>query len=187
MIAKTNALLGFISRTCRDMNNAHALRAIYCSFVRSILEYGCLVWQTLFEIHASRIESVQRRFTWFALRKLGWNHDSIPSYQQRCQLLSMGPLAARRKLAAAMFMFDLLENKVNCSNLLANVNINVPSRQTRNYTLLRPTRHRTVYGQHEPINDISVIFNDFQHLLNFGMSRLTFRGLVLTATRTVNN
>ena len=187
VIAKANALLGFISRTCRDMNNPHALRTIYCSFVRSILEYGCLVWQPRFETHANRLELVQRRFTRFALRKLGWNYDAIPSYHLRCQLLSIDSLAVRRKLAAAMFMFDILGNRIDCSNLLASVNINVPSRQTRNYSLLRPTIHRTVYGQHEPINRISVIFNEFQHLFDFGMSRASYKERVLVASRSVNN
>ena len=42
--AKANRMLGLIKRTCKGLNDLKTLRTLYCSLVRSNLEYCSVVW-----------------------------------------------------------------------------------------------------------------------------------------------
>ena len=97
-IAKANSMLGFISRICKNMDNPHALKSLYTAFVRSSLEFGAPVWQPYHAVHKNRLESIQKRFTRLAIRKLRWNPETMPSYLDRCMLLNIDSLEERRKL-----------------------------------------------------------------------------------------
>ena len=55
-------MLGFVLRTCKDITNVDCIKILYFSFVRSILEYACMVWDPFYKCHIDLVESVQRRF-----------------------------------------------------------------------------------------------------------------------------
>jgi hypothetical protein len=59
------------------------------------------------------------------LRGLGWMFDLAP-YVDRCVLIRLEPLAKRRANAYVIFIFDILSGRVNSSNLLSLISINVP-------------------------------------------------------------
>ena len=42
--AKANRMLGLIKRTCMDLKDESTLKTLYCSLVRSNLEYCSVVW-----------------------------------------------------------------------------------------------------------------------------------------------
>ena len=42
--AKANRMLGLINRTCMDLKDEPTLKTLYCSLVRSNLEYCSVVW-----------------------------------------------------------------------------------------------------------------------------------------------
>jgi hypothetical protein len=44
IINKSHQLLGFINHSCTDFTDKLALKSIYCSLIRSICEYGSIVW-----------------------------------------------------------------------------------------------------------------------------------------------
>lgn len=50
-------LLGFIKRTCKDFHDAHSLKLLYFSIVRSRLDYANLMWY---------IDSVIKNHTFFS-------------------------------------------------------------------------------------------------------------------------
>lgn len=54
--------LGFIIRNSRDFVSVNTLKILYCSFVRSKLEYASLVWCPNYNIHINTLEYIQRRF-----------------------------------------------------------------------------------------------------------------------------
>ena len=56
-------------------------------------------------------------------------------------------------------MFDLLSGRVDASNILAMININVPPFSFRNHRFLSPNFHRTNYGLFEPLNNMMLMFN----------------------------
>ncbi len=65
--------LGFIKRFGKEFNDPYVHKVLYCTYVRSILEFACNVWSSYFQNSIDRVERIQRNFTRFALRYLNWN------------------------------------------------------------------------------------------------------------------
>ncbi|KAL1396435.1 hypothetical protein pipiens_002690 [Culex pipiens pipiens] len=101
---KAFAMLGFLKRNTAHFDDPFALKVLYASLVRSVLEYAAVVWAPYHVTLAARIERVQRAFVRFALRKLPWNNPLIlPSYEGRCLLFRLQSLAERRTLTQRLF------------------------------------------------------------------------------------
>ena len=163
--ARAYTILGFIKRNCWEMNDVYALKSVYCCYVRSILEYASVVWNPNYDVHSKRIESIQKQFLLFALRKLGWNRRvNLPSYNSRCKLINLESLRARRLKACALFAFDLLTKKIEAPQLRSLIKLNEPQRMLRNNRIFRLAKHRTLYGNFEPVNNMCRVFNSVQHI-----------------------
>lgn len=52
--ANAFSMLGFVFRVCRDMSAIRAFKTLYCSLIRSILEYCCPVWSPFYQVYRSR-------------------------------------------------------------------------------------------------------------------------------------
>lgn len=177
VIARAYSMLGFIMRICSNMDEPYALKSVYVAFVRSRLEYASMVWQPYYNIHSNRIESIQKKFLVFALRNLGWNISYIlPPYAARCGLIGLESLERRRINASVFFIYDLLKGVINSPELLSLVNFNTSDRNLRRPLLLRPTLHRTNYGQNEGLNRMIRLFNKIGHL--YHVDRNKFRSEV---------
>lgn len=73
-------------------------------------------------IHSNRIESIQKQFVLFALRNVRWrDRHRLPKYVERCKLISPLTLRRRRLNACAMFVFDLLSNKIDSPVLFSHL------------------------------------------------------------------
>ena len=59
---KAIKLLGFIKRSMSDFGNVHGFKMIYCSLIRSVLEYASNIWSPYYDIHVKNIERVQNKF-----------------------------------------------------------------------------------------------------------------------------
>ena len=70
VIARANRALGCIKRYGRDFKNLRTLNILYTTYVRSILEYACIVWSPFYKTHIDRIESVQNKYITFIMRSL---------------------------------------------------------------------------------------------------------------------
>lgn len=151
--AKAYAMLGFIKRNTQQFENVYCLKTLYCALVRSVLEYGVLIWAPSHATQIHRIERVQRNFLRFVLRRLPWNDPiRLPPYEHRCALIGLPTLSSRRTLLQRLFIFDILTNNVDCSALLSNINLNVPARRTRRVDFLHLPVHRTRFGQNNPLD-----------------------------------
>lgn len=174
--AKAYAVLGFIKRNTQEFEDVYCLKSLYCSLVRSILEYGVLVWAPYHTTQSNRIERIQRNFIRYALRRLPWTDPvRLPPYEHRCALVHLETLACRRVLLQRLFVFDILSNNVDCSVLLTNINLNVPARTTRQADFLRFPVHRTLFGQNNPFYVCCRRFNEVSDRFDFNMSKLTFK------------
>ena len=58
--ARAHKVLGFIYRNSTDLSWS-SVRLLYCSLVRSSLEYASIVWSPFYEVHKLTIERVQNR------------------------------------------------------------------------------------------------------------------------------
>jgi hypothetical protein len=78
-VSKARQMLEFIMRVSRDFWDPYALKSLYVSLVRSILEYPSCVWMPYQNGRIARLERVQEKFILYALRRLGWmNMNLLP-------------------------------------------------------------------------------------------------------------
>lgn len=187
-VSKAYSMLGFLKRICHDFRNVKALTSIYNAHVRSHLEYASVLWNPSYDIHSDKIESVQKQFVIYALRRtIRRDADhKLPPYSDRCSSLDLETLARRRTNSCIFFVFDLLTKFINSPQLyeiLQSIR-NVPSFNFRVVDVFKNVFHRTNYGSSEPINSATKLFNKVSHLLVDGISRGAFRNMV-KALRTI--
>jgi hypothetical protein len=132
-------------------------------------------------VHVKKIERVQRKFVHFALRRMGWTDmNKLPPHESRCMLLNLEPLRKSTEIGYAMFIRDVLCAKILSSMLLMKVTIAVGHHRKRarlTHTLYLRT-HRTNYGVNEPFSAALACFNRFSHVVDFNVSRPTFKALL---------
>lgn len=177
IVSKSMLMLGFIKRICYNFTNVDCLKSIYFAHVRSHLEFACVVWSPDYQNHALRIESVQKQFVLFVLRR-SFNRHTLPSYQIRCGLLKIQPLIIRRNTTSSMFVFDLISSRISSPYILGQLSFHVPSRQLRQHFVLNIPFRRTNYAQNEPVYRLSRIFNAVSHLFDYNITRNHFKYLL---------
>jgi len=64
-VGKALKVLGFIKRNTKQFSSARCLCALYFSLVRSILEYGVVVWHSYLAKDEQRLERVQNGFLFY--------------------------------------------------------------------------------------------------------------------------
>ena len=72
MSNKAMKLLGFIFASCKDFELS-TLRLLFCTLVRSILEYASVVWSPFYDCHSLKVESVQGRLLRYFAFRLGFH------------------------------------------------------------------------------------------------------------------
>uniref|UniRef100_A0A2S2QQ72 RNA-directed DNA polymerase n=1 Tax=Sipha flava TaxID=143950 RepID=A0A2S2QQ72_9HEMI len=60
---KSLRVLGFIKRTCSNFNDPICMKILYCSLVRSLFEYGTVLWNTNQSGLVKKLEKYKKMFT----------------------------------------------------------------------------------------------------------------------------
>jgi Reverse transcriptase (RNA-dependent DNA polymerase) len=178
MVAKSSRMLGFIKRIAREFHDPCTLKTLYVALVRQNLEYASCVWSPYRRVHSERIEKIQHNFVRYALRKLGWTQQPLPSYENRSALLGLEILSDRRKVCAALFIRDLLCERIESAYLLALLSFEDTPYSRRRNAKLMVFFHRYDYGKFEPLNKAIMIFNEYcgEFAFQSETSREVFRG-----------
>ena len=90
--------------------NPICTKTLYCTLIRSVLEYGSVVWWPSSAREVARLESIQRRANRFAILSWGSNND----YTTRCFLLDLPQLDDRIRNARLAFIVGLLNDSIDC-------------------------------------------------------------------------
>ena len=129
-------ILGFIFRTCKSFKNINTFKSLFYSLIRSKLEYCCIVWSPFYQADISRIESLQRTFLKYltficegSYPARGVEYRLLLNKFDCCSLLN------RRLIMCAKFLFDIVNNKVDCSFILAKITFLVPRINARDSLL----------------------------------------------------
>lgn len=171
IINKANKMLAFIKRFSYNFHDPYTIKTLYITYVRSILEYCSIVWSPFSSTHENRIESVQKQFLLFALRKLGWTRLPLPSYEARCMLINIQTLKKRREFAMVSFVNDIVSHRIDSMTLLSKLNFYAPSRQLRSRSIFYTNHHRTNYAKFEPLNQIMSVYNKHCETIDFTMTK----------------
>lgn len=167
-------VLGFIKRFSGDFKDLRVLKILYCALVRPHLEYCSIVWSPYTEDAIKRIESVQRRFTKFACKRMIPQRDL--TYERRCEYLNLETLEQRRKNAGHLFVAGTLSGSIDCSQILSLIKLDVTARDLRATNLLRENlKHKTDYGRNSPVTRMIRNFKEVQELFDFNLTRDQFR------------
>lgn len=182
--AKASKTLGFIFRIAKKFRQISCLKALYCSLVRSTLEYCSVVWSPFYQNSIQRIESVQRKFVRYAQRHVLWADPlNPPCYVERCKMLQLDLLSTRRDVAKVTFVTDLLQSSIDCPSVLELIDFNIRRRTLRTHYFLRVPRALTNYGHHEPLSSMCRIFNSCSDFFDFSLPRNTIKNRVLNHLR----
>jgi len=130
IIAKASKALGFVMRISGCFKRAKTFKILYCTFVRSHLEYASQVWNPYYNKYIDRLERVQKRFIRFLCFRLNINYSSH-DYLNLCKRFHIQPLVNRRRLADCTYLMKIVSNEIDCPNLLQKLHFRVPQRFTR--------------------------------------------------------
>jgi hypothetical protein len=171
IIHKANNMLGFIKRFCYNFHDPYTIKTLYIAYVRSILEYCSIVWSPFSATHEERLESVQKQFLLYALRKLSWTSFPLPSYEARCMLIDIQTLKERRKYAMVSFVNDIVSHRIDSTTILSKLNFYAPTRHLRTRSLFSIVQYRTNYAKFGPLNRIMASYNQYCETIDVTMPR----------------
>lgn len=146
---KSNKMLGFISRFSRGINNPYALRSLYCSLVRQLVEYASPVWSPYTLSNKMRLEALQRRFIRLVGVRMGFDYLVVP-VDDLSRDLNLPSLSLRREVADVVMLVKVVNGYVNCSDLLAEIDFRVPT-NTRSRDILSRRYHSTNFDFNSPL------------------------------------
>jgi len=150
--------LGFIRRVSSEFKLVSSLKSLYCAFVRSILEYGSVVWDPGTSCGKKQVERVQRKFLNIVAYKLNIDHPPH-DYSPVMHRLGLNTLADRRLEANLIFLRRLIDGLVDSSELLAQINFKVPSFHSRQLTIFSLPKCNTNYAKNQPLYRMMSIAN----------------------------
>lgn len=142
---KCYKLLGFIYRTSKGLSS-EAFVLLYLALIRSLLEYGCIVWSPHYGVHSESLQRVQNKF----LRYL--------SFRYHTNNFTLTDLADRRVNADILFFKKLLRGDVDCPKLLSLVSWDC-HRRTRQQNTFITKKCKSNYIFFEPINRMMRVMN----------------------------
>ena len=169
IVSRALGVLGFIKRNTSEFRNINAIRLLYCSLVRPLLEYCSSVWSPLYTCHIHRIEQVQRKF----LRYLAYksNIPPIDEFSYDFSLLretfSLPTLRVRRDQADLKLFFKLINYMIDCPSMVSSILLAVPVRNTRSVKIFHQTFRRTNVGFNSYIHRVSRMANLYADRLDF--------------------
>lgn len=155
---KAIKMLGFVNRTLTDFRDIRCFKTLYCSYVRSGLEYASPIWSPYYNTYIDSLEKVQRRFLRTINFKLGIPLDKI-DYEYLYKELNLPLLEVRRTQFDILTLFKIINGMLDCPELLNRINIRVPQRLTRQHDLFAINFHRTNYGINSPISRMCGLAN----------------------------
>lgn len=175
IVSKAFRMLGFVLRITKDFADIQALKLLFFTHVRSILEYACSIWSPCYTLHIHRIESIQRRFTKIACRRVNIN---VSNYKERAIFLGMASLEDRRKILDLNCLYKIINNYYKSNYLTSLLLFNVPQRHLRSTSVFRLPTVFTNISFYSPIFRMMRTFNEtINDIDSFSQSLMMFKRL----------
>ena len=134
---KANRALGVLIRSLQTSRTAGRLQtgpilAAYFGNIRSIMEYGCVIWGGAAPTHLKRLDRIQHKFlSWLSSYTSTFRASSSPSYQHLLNLFKVCSLEKRRFQYDVCFVHKVVRGRVDSAFLLGCFPLHVPQRRTR--------------------------------------------------------
>ena len=145
-VSKANRMLGLLIRSMQVCTRAHRVRfdhaaalVAYKAHVRSVVEYGSVIWSGAAVTHLRRLERLQHRFLmWLGAR----TQPSCPplDYQSLLNMFGCESVKARLTQSDLMFVRSVFGGRLDCADIVNMFPLSVPGRRTRRPALFHVPR-----------------------------------------------
>ena len=196
VVAKANRSLGLLIRSFqtslpKQKFDRKALLTAYYANIRSILEYGSIIWSGAAKTHSKRLERVQHKFLmWLACRTRGADRFASLEYSRLLASFSVPTLEARRVQFDMMFLRNIFTGKIDSPFLLECFGIHVPQRTTRQTVLFHVPFARILtvkMGTFCRLRNLANAFINHSPQVDFlSPDFVTFKSCLLTYIRTLS-
>jgi len=159
MISKAYSKLGFIKRKTTNFSNIKTLTVLYFSLVRSRLEYCNIIWSPYLINGNLLIERVQNNFLRFLYFKKFKFYPHNTSSSDLQSLFHVPALKSRRDISSLLFFYKILNNMVDCPDILHLINFSVKGHALRNNDLFAVPLCKNNYLANHPIYRFCRLFN----------------------------
>ncbi|KAL1448108.1 hypothetical protein WDU94_013874 [Cyamophila willieti] len=88
--------LGMVIRHSKYIQDPDAIKLLYISYVRSVLEYGSIVWNPSTKVDSKELEKIQAKFTRYLFQKLNGFYPNHIGYDLLIEQLLLQSLQTRR-------------------------------------------------------------------------------------------
>ena len=169
--------VNFIKRFSNKFVRIETFRTLYYSFIYSILSYCSVIWKPRFNYQIKLIDKPRRQLLRFASYRCGFPmHFTDHNYTDISKAFMIPDIESSMVRNDLMFGFKILNNRINCPDLLYSFNFHVPSRTLRNTLYFYDNIGKVV----SPIQRISELFNsnstlDFHSTSLHSFSKVTKR------------
>ena len=140
-VLKARRMLGLLIRSMqlpvcsrRAKLDYKAMLSAFNAHVRSVMEYGSVVWAGAAVTHLKRLERIQHSFLiWLACSS---NHHSFNiRYDHLLRHFKVASVKSRFLQHDLMFMYNVFHGRLDSSQLLSNFDLSAPARRTRSPSL----------------------------------------------------
>lgn len=158
VVSKAFRNLGFILRVSRPFTDIHCLKVLYYTYVRSVLEYCCSIWNPQYLTYIKNIEKIQKKF----LKHLSYrDHRAFTDYIDSCNFYHLLTLENRRHLVDMLFLYKICNGKIDSIELVSKIlNLCAPSTRTRHTKLFNCKFVRSNYAQNSIIYRLQKTYNN---------------------------
>lgn len=169
---KAKRSLGFVIRNSKDFSNSRTIKTLYCSFVRSTLEYASNIWSPTSTTHIAQLERVQHKFLRYLARKFHNDLKRQIDYEHYESLFKLQPLQLRRIISDVKFTIKCFNGTVESSSFVHHFSFLIPIRQTRQQLVFKPSTFDTT------IDRIMRNYNDYCNDFDALMTRTNLNSVI---------
>lgn len=171
--ATANKTLGFLLRTVGGFAERDVLIILFSALVRSRLDYASVVWDPLYNIYSTSLESIQRRFLKYLFYKKyrvypvqGYDHTSL------LREFGLRPLSMGRESANLKFLYKLVHRMIDCDELYSKLQFYTPRPASRSHHQFYNVRARTNVMIGSPIYRMCCQMNRVSHSVDINSDSL---------------
>ena len=177
IVAKAYKQWGLIWNIAKKLS-PECLKLLYCSFVRSNLEYASTIWSPYTVKNIVLIEKVQNKFLRSMEYKIGLTHE-MGRYNDIIVLLNTQTLSSRRKIVDLRILHKILSRSIECENLLKSLTSHASqnSYYTRGSHLFKIPKYKSNYTANCPMSRLILLANSCNkhHWFNLSDSYYQFK------------
>jgi len=174
------SILGFIKIMANLFKNPDTLKILYCSLVRSRLEFASVIWYPQHMYLIDMIESVQKKALRFLYFKSFGHYTNLVPYTELLNMFNLHTLTVRRQAAALVYLHQLVSGALDDGSVLARLNIAVPRPNSRPRALFSSRFANSNLGDYAPTNILVKLHNSLLTEIDiFTLNRKQFPRAVL--------